>query len=133
MLPNSIRVMNHMDVIPRHPVMTGFLGVGTHYLIDKKGGCDPADTVYFLRSMIGNLTDPFKNHYWQEYLNSFRTAAGWFNAENMPEAVFDLSLGIVTAAYAFEAYATPVRHQFSNFQPISYDLSLSFTCCDDEP
>ena len=27
-------------------------------------------------------------------------------------AVFDLSLGIVTAAYAFEAYKDPVRHQF---------------------
>ena len=55
------------------------------------------------------------------------------DAGHSKEAVFDLSLGIVTAAYAFEAYATPVRHQFCNFQPISYNLRLTFSACDDAP
>ena len=55
------------------------------------------------------------------------------DSSHSKEAAFDLSLGIVTAAYAFEAYKDPVRHQFCNFQPISYNLRLTFSACDDAP
>ena len=54
------------------------------------------------------------------------------NADHSTEAVFDLSLGIVTAGYAFEAYKDPVRHYFCSLRSVSYDVRLSFTD-DDAP
>ena len=42
------------------------------------------------------------------------------DAGHSTEAVFDLSLGIVTAEYAFESYEKPVRHQFFNFDTKSF-------------
>ena len=54
------------------------------------------------------------------------------DAGHSTEAVFDLSLGIVIAGYAFEAYKDPVRHYFCSLRSVSYDVRLSFTD-DDAP
>ena len=80
MLPNSIRVMNTKDLVPRHPFITGFLGVGTKYFIDEEGGGTPSESIGCSNIILGALTS-VSYHMWDAYLKSFQTAAVWFNAK----------------------------------------------------
>ena len=80
MLPNTIRVMNSLDPVPRHPFITGYQGVGTPYYIDKKDGGSPSDGIGIMKIIFGALTS-LLHHMPGDYLRSFITAAQWFNAK----------------------------------------------------
>ena len=82
MLPNSIRVMNSLDPVPRHPVAGGHQGVGTHYFIDKEDGGGPAnfiETVEMDALIVADVLHSVKRHLWPSYMQTFKEAAVRFN------------------------------------------------------
>ena len=83
MVPNSIRVLNTKDPVPRHPLLGGRLGVGTFHFIDKKGGGGHADWVAYMADALVMVTGVFSaepSHLHPAYFDFFKEAAKSFNS-----------------------------------------------------
>ena len=86
MVPNSIRVLNTKDPVPRHPLLGGRLGVGTFHFIDKKGGGGHADWVAYMADALVMATGVFSavhDHSREAYVDFSKEAAERFNADGL--------------------------------------------------
>ena len=78
-------MINSKDIVPRHPLTGGYVGVGTHYIIDEEEGGKPNtwwDNIKVTPSVIGDFFtfNSVKSHLFPAYLESFEKAAVRFNA-----------------------------------------------------
>ena len=73
--------MNTKDPVPRHPILCGHHGAGTHHFIDVKSGTVSADLEAQMgayASMLLGICSAVYNHSREAYLEYFKKAVNDF-------------------------------------------------------